>query len=125
MPIHRWVPAALLVAAGVTNSPLRADDSDETRMLKNRIEELDKKVRLLERKMELDQEAAAASAATAASVTAGAHGFTIRSADTNFLLRVRGYVQADARFYPDDHAAGTVNDTFLLRRVRPIFEGTV
>jgi phosphate-selective porin OprO/OprP len=34
-------------------------------------------------------------------------------------------VQADARFYPDDNVGGTANDTFLLRRVRPIFEGTV
>ncbi len=56
-------------------------------------------------------------------LTAGPSGFTFSSADTNFVLKVRGYVQADARFYVNDHSP--VNDTFLLRRVRPIFEGTV
>jgi phosphate-selective porin OprO/OprP len=58
-------------------------------------------------------------------LSAGANGFSFRSADTNFVLKVRGYIQADARFYPDDHASTAPNDTFLLRRVRPIFEGTV
>jgi phosphate-selective porin OprO/OprP len=38
-------------------------------------------------------------------------------------MYVHGYGQADGRFYLNDH--GTANDTFLLRRVRPIIEGTV
>ena len=58
-------------------------------------------------------------------VTAGADGLTFRSADTNFVLRLHGYVQADGRFYPDDANRTAPNDTFLLRRVRTIFEGTV
>jgi len=37
---------------------------------------------------------------------------------------VRGYVQADSRVFVG-HEAIKGNDTFLLRRVRPIFEGTV
>ncbi|MBI4324523.1 MAG: porin [Chloroflexi bacterium] len=76
----------------------------------------------MDRKRELDQEAAAEKAKTTATVSAGAGGFSIRSADTNFVLRLRGGLQADGRFYPGNT---TANDTFLLRRVRPIIEGTV
>ena len=86
--------------------------------LLKRIEELEQQVKILSRKGELGEEAAAEKAKTAVAVSAGANGFSIRSADTNFVLKLRGYIQADARFYPDDHSGGTANDTFLLRRVR-------
>jgi phosphate-selective porin OprO/OprP len=126
MYCNRWIVIAAILAANTTASLLRADDTADTiNRLKQHIEELDQKVRVLERKGELDQEAAADQARTASSVSAGAGGFMIRSADTNFVLKLRGYAQADSRFYPDDHSAGTANDTFLLRRVRPILEGTV
>jgi len=59
-----------------------------------------------------------------ATVTAGRDGFSIRSADNAFQLRLRGYVQLDGRFYQDDVAKkGT--DTFIIRRARPILEGTI
>ena len=102
-----------------------ADPSETIKTLSQRIEDLEQRIKILDRKRELDQEAVAERAKTTATVSAGASGFSIRSADTNFVLKVRGYVQADARFYPDDNSAGTANDSFLLRRVRPIFEGTV
>jgi phosphate-selective porin OprO/OprP len=57
-------------------------------------------------------------------VTAGADGFALKSADGNFVLRLRGYAQADGRFYLYDNARNGT-DTFLMRRVRPILEGTV
>lgn len=88
------------------------------------IQELNQKLRVLERKRELDQEATAEAARTATVASMGAGGFQIRSADTNFAFRVRGNIQADARFFLDD-PNGVVNDSFLLRRVRPTFEGTV
>jgi phosphate-selective porin OprO/OprP len=69
------------------------------------------------------QEPAAAPPATQAG--AGADGFVIASEDGDFRLQLRGYVQFDGRFYPGtaDDAGGT--DTFLLRRVRPILQGTL
>lgn len=54
--------------------------------------------------------------------TLGPGGFSVRTPDTNFVFRARGYVQADGRFFLGDSEA---NDTFLMRRVRPIFDGTV
>ncbi|HVK58323.1 MAG TPA: porin [Candidatus Kapabacteria bacterium] len=94
--------------------------------LLKRIEELEQQVKVLGRKDEIADEAAVEKAKTAVSVSAGASGFQIRSADTNFVLKIRGYLQADSRWFIDDEgSSATSNDTFLLRRVRPIFEGTV
>ena len=56
-------------------------------------------------------------------VSAGADGFWIRSAETNFALRVRGYGQFDGRYYGG--TAPAAHDTFLMRRLRLGFEGTV
>ncbi|HEV8713002.1 MAG TPA: porin [Candidatus Binatia bacterium] len=90
----------------------------------DRVEAIDQKVHILERRWELEQEAAAAKAKEAPIFGAGKEGFFLRSADGNFQLRIRGYLQADGRVFADDQEhVGT--DTFLLRRVRPIFEGTV
>ena len=51
-------------------------------------------------------------------------GFFLQSPNGDFKLKLRGYTQADARFFPFD-SGDTGNDSFFLRRVRPIFEGTV
>jgi phosphate-selective porin OprO/OprP len=126
MPFNRWVAATAILSLSGAVGQAQADGAGETiKALRKQMEELDQKVRILERKDELEKEVVAEKAKPATSVSAGASGFTIRSADTNFVLKLRGYIQADARFYADDHAAGTANDTFLLRRVRPILEGTV
>jgi phosphate-selective porin OprO/OprP len=89
-----------------------------------RMDELDQKVKSLEHNRELDQEAAAAAAKKAPKIGLDESGFTFASADENFKLRLRGYIQADGRFYLDD-SAHAFTDTFLLNRVRPVFEGTV
>ena len=87
-------------------------------------EEIDERLRILERQREIEAEQAAEKAKTAAVATAGKDGFSLKSADGDWSLRVRGYVQLDGRFISNQGAApGT--DTFVLRRVRPIFEGTL
>lgn len=118
-------PRALLAFAltAAATSPALAQDArdEEIRALREALRQLDQKVRLLERKQEIKDEAAAASPAP--TVAAGASGFSLTSADRKFQLRIRANVQADGRFYISDNVEG--NDTFLLRRVRPSFEGTV
>ena len=89
-----------------------------------RIDQLDQKVRVFERKQELDKEAAAERAKTTPVVTLGASGLQVRSADSNFVFNLRGYVQADGRFGVGE-SAGPYVDTFLMRRVRPILDGTL
>src|SRR6266705_4916189 len=88
-----------------------------------RIEELDQKLKAMERNRELEREADAERLKSIPTVSLGLNGLVIRSANSNFVMNVHGYVQADARFYVQDH--NPANDTFLLRRVRPILEGTV
>jgi len=57
-------------------------------------------------------------------VAAGGDGFTLRSADGRWRFRVGGYLQADQRYYlRDEQDAGV--DGFLIRRARPLVEGTV
>ncbi|HEY9172841.1 MAG TPA: porin [Verrucomicrobiae bacterium] len=90
----------------------------------SRLDQLDQQVRVLECKRELDQETATEKAKQTPRVSFGANGFAVSSADSNYTFRVRGYVQADARFYPSDRVDTTATDTFLIRRARPIFEGT-
>jgi phosphate-selective porin OprO and OprP len=88
------------------------------------IQDLDQKVSILERERENDQDAAAAAAKTEPKITLGANGFGFSSADSNFVATIHGQLQLDSRtFSQDDHVQG--NDSFLLRRARPIITGTV
>lgn len=98
-------------------SPATAGSVDQ------RIEQLDQEIRILKRQREIDLEEADKKAKDAAIVTAGKDGCSVKSADGKFHLKLRGYVQADARFFLDDGL--NASDTFVLRRVRPIIEGTV
>ena len=114
-----------IVATQMVAISFAAEDSETVEALRRQIQELDQKVRILERKQELDKDAASDKAKVTPTVSLGAGGFSVRSADSNFVFKVRGYVQADSRLYADDYSGGTANDTFLIRRARPIFEGTV
>lgn len=97
---------------------LTPDDGPTTR-------ELDQKLRIAERNNELTAEAAEARAKEQPRLTVGATGFGFTSADTNFSLKLRGLVQLDSRMFFDDNPLLEGNDTFVLRRARPIIEGTV
>jgi phosphate-selective porin OprO/OprP len=105
------------VIAAVTNEPLPA-------AVQERLEALERKVRTLERQLEVEQETKAADKAKqTATVSAGADGFALKSTDGAFQLKLRGLLQADGRWFFEGDSASN-NDTFLLRRVRPIVEGT-
>ena len=87
-------------------------------------EELEQRVRILERQLELAAERQAEQEKGAPRVVAGPEGFALRSANGDFQIRLRGYVQLDGRAYFDDEEL-PANDTFVVRRARPIVEGTV
>ena len=120
------VRAALLLAALATGAiPLRAaDETDaEIRALREQIRRLDERLRQLEQKQQLkEQETAAAKAAPKVSVTD--KGFTFASADGANAVSIRGLVQLDSRLFFGD-GGGIANNTFVLRRARPIVEGTL
>ncbi|MGA9778153.1 MAG: porin [Limisphaerales bacterium] len=87
------------------------------------IQDLNQKVRILEQQRELDQESAEAAAKAQPRLKLDASGFTLSSADTNFAISLHGQLQLDSRTFFADH--NIVNDSFLLRRARPIITGTV
>ena len=81
-------------------------------------------MRILERQRELDQEAAAAAAKAQPKLSIGTGGFNAASADSNFVFSLKGVLQVDSRTFFHDTDIKS-NDGFLLRRARPIFQGTV
>lgn len=109
-------PAAPAAAAAVTSAPDPA--------LQQRVDELEQQARITARKVEIDQEAAAQRAKDGPQAIAGRDGFGLRTADNQFVLRLRGLIQVDGRSY-DSELAGTAPDTFTLRRIRPTLEGTL
>jgi phosphate-selective porin OprO and OprP len=128
MKLNRWLPGAI-IGAQFTFTSFAADevatnsDTDIT-ALEQQIQALDQKVRILEQQRELDQQAAAAADKAAPKITLGANGFGFSSADSNFVATIHGQLQVDSRtFQNNDHIQG--NDSFLLRRARPIITGTV
>jgi phosphate-selective porin OprO/OprP len=134
MKYHMPSKTILMALASLITCFAVADERDDrVRTLENRVEQLEKL--LQEAKPTAPAETPKPSMASAAakpveppkaspSLSVGASGFSFRSADTNFVLRLRGLIQFDSRWYFDDGGIGD-NDSFVLRRARPILEGTV
>lgn len=113
----------LLAALWVGHAAVAQDDRDATiKLLLEKVEALEQKVKVLERNEELKAEATEEKSKKTSLVIAGGDGFIIQSADTNFSLRVRGYGQFDTRLFADN---GPAKDTFTMRRLRLGLEGTV
>jgi phosphate-selective porin OprO and OprP len=136
---------ALLLGAG---GSLQAQTKEEFEELKRQLRALQEKTERLEKRLaesEARPQARATRTAAAAPavvvqqeqtaketaqissgrVSADEEGFIIRSADDSFRLRIRGIIQADGRFYMEDAGDEEIDNTFLLRRVRPTLEGTI
>jgi phosphate-selective porin OprO/OprP len=122
------------------------------------IEELERRIQLLEQKLEAQQQATAtslqpaqpaqpqpaqpqpaqpqpaqqpvteqqAASATVSSpqIFAGPGGFSFQSADGANQIRFHGEFDFDGRFYDDNLTPDGARSTWLLRRARPIVEGT-
>jgi len=112
--------AALLpfAVAQAQNAPAPSDDE-----LRQEIEAQKQRLAVLERKLELQDEANKTAAAAAPKITASASRFQVGSADGANFIRFRGTLHADNRVYSGDSVPETA-DTFILRRVRPTIEGT-
>ena len=109
--------AALAVPFGA-----HAEEVSNEELLK-RIEEQDQKILVLERKLEIQDEAATSAKESTAVVSAGPKGFSLKSADGKNQLKLRGTLHLDGRWISGTDPGGTF-DTFTATRVRPIIEGT-
>ena len=116
----------LALSLGVMAIPAHAQSADELeiQVLRNRLDELEQRVKVSERQKEINDEEAAAKAKTAASVTADTTGFRVKSNDGNFTLKIGADLQVDARTFTGKGST-SLTDQLLLRRVRPTFSGTV
>lgn len=123
--IRRFTCSALAFSALAYGPGVKAQDTKEPdiKALLSRIDELENKVKVLERNREIDQDAVEEKKKTDPTFMISGDGLAMRTANSNFVAYVRGYAQLDGRFYPGTPNAA--NDTFLLRRVRPILEGTI
>jgi len=85
---------------------------------------LDQRLRILERKLELQQEEQVAKAKDAPVIAINDKGASFKSANGDYEVKIRGLIQGDGRFFLNDDAVPQ-NDTFLLRTARPIIEGSL
>jgi phosphate-selective porin OprO and OprP len=115
------IAALLPFATGALaqSPPAAGSDAD----LRQEIEDQKQRLAILERKLEIQEEAARTAAASAPKITASASRFQFGSTDGANFVRLRGTLHADARTYSGDSVPETA-DTFILRRVRPTVEGT-
>jgi phosphate-selective porin OprO/OprP len=115
------IASAIVTVLALTAASARADELSD---LRDRLDAQEQKIKVLERKIEIDDEAAKAAAASTPIVKAGPKGFNFASADNANQIRLRGTLHFDGRYFLDDIAPDS-SDTWLLRRVRPILEGTL
>lgn len=101
------------------------------------VENLDQRIRILERQLEIQKEDADTKAKDAPVTTIGDKGVSIKSAKGDYEFKFRGLMQLDTRVYLDDFNPTGIaltpttnrdslytNDTAFLRRIEPIFEFT-
>lgn len=127
--LSRWLGLAALITA----APLMAQSGDAppaattevgAATLEQRLEQAEQRIRILERRLELTDETAAAAAKSTPVVKAAPTGISIAAGDAATVIRLRGNLAVDGRFFLDQNTPSTA-DTFLFRRVRPYIEGTV
>lgn len=113
--------ASVVALLGLTASGAYADELSD---LRQRLDAQERQIKVLERKLELNDEAAKAAAASSPVMKAGPKGFSIQSADGANVVKLRGTLHYDGRYFLDEIAPDSAN-TWLLRRVRPTLEGTL
>jgi phosphate-selective porin OprO/OprP len=125
------VLAALLLvspALSAQESPAAAPSAVPTVTpdLAQRLDDIEQEARIANRRAELLEEAAAVRKKEAPVAQADEKGFSISSADKSFEVRFRGLLQLDARRFMDTQDPNLADrDTFVVRRARPILDGTL
>lgn len=121
---QRWMAGFAAGAwLGVCTASALATEVDVNALLQ-RLQELEQKVKVLEGRSAPAKESSAEKPKPMPVVSLGSGGFLATSADTNFSFGLRGLLQVDSRtFFGAENVQG--NDSFLLRRARPMFYGTL
>ena len=112
--------ALVALAFALAGARSAAAQSTDKAALEQRVEELEEQLQLVKRKLEVEAETQAGKPAPAV-VGAGTDGFFIKSADSAYQVKIRGYTQLDSRWFSHSDTT-TLPDSFYFRRVRPIVE---
>ncbi|MBP7140816.1 MAG: porin [Opitutaceae bacterium] len=138
--MNHWLSLRLVVAIAILPLGIALPcaiaqdaDEDEIRLLREQIRLLDQKLRSLEKKQAEREQAAIAASAIAAKtavVSADSSGFSISSTDKAYKLSLKALVQVDHRLFLNEKtipgtSTSIAQNTFLLRRIRPILSGTL
>lgn len=119
------VRSLALACAAILSSGAAAAADEEAAALRERLDAQEQKIKVLERKLELSDEATKTAVSAAPVVRASPQqGFRLQSVEGANVVRLRGVLHFDGRRFLDDSAPATA-DTWLLRRVRPTLEGTL
>ena len=118
--------ASILLVAGIISLPIisYAADSKELEDLRAQIEELKQSIKVIDRKGELAEEAAAIKKKETPIVKAG-DGFGFKSADGQHEIKFKALAHIDYRGFLDDGSDTKNTSGFDFRRIRPSVEGTV
>ncbi|HRI88485.1 MAG TPA: porin [Candidatus Hydrogenedentes bacterium] len=127
--LKRQLEALQQAVASIAESQSGGGSADVA-ALKAQLEELDQKVKVLEREKEIEKEAAAEKAKTTPVITANAKdGFSLKSPDNAFTLKVGGWVAYDIGFFDQDEelrlAVGDEQDGTGFRSTRLRLSGTL
>jgi len=122
IPLFTVVPAAFgqSVAPNVTQASMQASP-DDIEALERRLKADEQRLHELERKQREPQHA---KPKASGGVRWGPKGLALASADGSNVLRLGALIQADGRYFADSTTSSASN-TWLLRRVRPILQGTL
>jgi phosphate-selective porin OprO and OprP len=113
-----------LVTASILKGQTTNDNETDVHTLQQEIQQMERKVDVLERQQQEAQQTQANPIKPSPQLTVGTDGVNFISANSNFVASLHAWVQVDSRtFFEDIKTPGT--DGFLLRRARPIFQGTV
>src|ERR1039457_4753338 len=122
------LPIAVILASSIAVQPLWADtSSDATASIEQRLDDLEQQVAILKRQIENNKEDATAQAGTTPVITVNSKdGFSIKSPDGNYSLKLGGYTQVVAREFADNKKGELgYASSMIPRRVRLIIQGTM
>jgi phosphate-selective porin OprO/OprP len=125
MKNYKWIVAAVIGAQFVAAAARADDTADAIAALKQQIEILNAKVAQLESQHQSQSQSpeVAAPPKAAPMITAGADGFWLRSAESNFTLHLGAVGQLDWHYYASPNPGA--KDTLTIRRLRLITSGTL
>ena len=111
-----WRMAAIAAATILPLANARAEVTMEE--LLQRLEEQEQKILVLERRLEIQDEAAKTAKETAPVVSAGPRGFSLRSADGKNQLKFRGLIHIDGRYLNGEDPTGFTDSWQATRAKR-------